>query len=271
MIRWPGHHPVAGTPFALAPDLPCKCCNANAPWIGTVDFNKSCEDRRQPRPFPVSQERVPYHRCRNCGFIFTPYCDTWSPGDFRRRIYNDDYDKADQDPGSALGVEHTVSYQWGLWFASVLDGTQDSIRLLDFGAGGNPGRAGQALIDRGFRVTSYEPFRAEAAAYVQGRFDVIYAMEVLEHCTDVGQAVRFIADHLADRGVVYFSTLLHPHPSGDDVLESWYIAPRNGHVSIFTLPAITILFRQVGLNVVQTVHGFCAVRNPTGFASQLFV
>lgn len=145
------------------------------------------------------------------------------------------------------------------------------IRVLDFGAGGNPGRTGQALIDQGFDVTSYEPFRADAATAVQGRFDLIYAIEVFEHCTDVRGMARFIADHLSDRGLLYFSTLLHPHPSGEDILSSWYIAPRNGHVSIFTLPAITLLFRRSGLNVVQTIDGLFAFRNPLAFPTRLFV
>jgi SAM-dependent methyltransferase len=250
--------------------IACKCCNAEAPFLGTVDFNKTCEDRRRPRPFPPSQEMVPYYRCGNCGFIFTPYCDSWSPGEFKARIYNDDYEKADYDPNIVNGITATVSYANGKQLAALLAGSERRIRLLDFGAGGNPGKMGQALIDSGFRVTSYEPYFTAETTPPTGTFDVIYAIEVFEHCHDLNAMAEFIGDHLTDHGVLYFSTLLHPHPSGDDVLGSWYIAPRNGHISIFTQPAITILFRKVGINVAQTAFGLLGIRNPTRFPNGLF-
>jgi hypothetical protein len=213
---------------------------------------------------------VPYYRCRNCGIIFTPYCDSWSADDFKGRIYNDDYEKADYDPNIVNGVAATISYANGKQLAALLAGNERRIRLLDFGAGGNPGRMGQALIDAGFRVTSFEPYFAGQIAPPLGKFEVIYSIEVFEHCHDVDGMAEFIGEHLADHGVLYFSTLLHPHPSGDDVLTSWYIAPRNGHISISTLPAITILFRKAGINIVQTAFGLLGIRNPTRFPNGLF-
>jgi len=249
----------------------CKCCHAAAPFVGWVDFNKSCEDRRRPRPFPPSTEMVPYHRCRNCGFIFTKYCDAWSPEEFRARIYNEDYVKADYDPEIVNGVAATVSYRNGEKLAALLAGSGDRIRLLDFGAGGNPGRMGQALIDAGFRVTSYEPHFAESATQVEGKYDVIYSVETFEHCHDLAGMAAFLAEHLEDHGLLYFSTLLHPHPSAGDVLNSWYIAPRNGHISIFTFPAVSILFRRVGINIVQSLFGLVGLRNPTHFPNHIFV
>lgn len=248
----------------------CKCCQAQAPFLGTVDFNRTCEDRRRPAAFPPSGEMVAYYRCRNCGFIFTPYCDAWSPADFKARIYNDDYVKADYDENIVNGIPATISYANGKHLAGLLAGSEHRIRLLDFGAGGNPGRMGQALIDSGFRVTSYEPYFADVIAPPIGKFDVIYSVEVFEHCHDLNGLAEFIGDHLGDHGVLYFSTLLHPQPSGDDVLSSWYIAPRNGHISIFTLPAITILFRKVGINIVQSAFALLGIRNPTRFPNGLF-
>jgi 2-polyprenyl-6-hydroxyphenyl methylase/3-demethylubiquinone-9 3-methyltransferase len=255
---------------AVRTPIACKCCNAEAPFLGMVDFNKSCEDRRGPRPFPPSDVMVPYHRCPNCGFIFTDYCDDWTPADFTARIYNDEYSKADYDANIVNGVTATISYANGRQLAGHLAGAQHRIRLLDFGAGGNPGNMGQALIDAGFRVTSYEPYFAADATRIEGRFDVIYAIEVFEHCPDVMAMAEFIGDHLTEHGLLYFSTLLHPHPSPDDVLSSWYIAPRNGHISIFSLPAITILFRAVGINIVQSAFGLLGIRNPTGFPNSIF-
>jgi 2-polyprenyl-6-hydroxyphenyl methylase/3-demethylubiquinone-9 3-methyltransferase len=249
----------------------CKCCHASAPFLGMVDFNKTCMDVRGPRPFPPTGEVVPYYRCPNCGFIFTTYCDRWTQEEFRRRIYNDEYEKADYDPAIVDGLRATVSYQKGKNLAALLTGSKDRIRLLDFGASGNPGRTGQALIDSGFNVTSYEPYFGDSSTRVEGTFDVIYALEVFEHCNDLAGVADFIAEHLAENGLLYFSTLLHPYPSNDSVLDSWYIAPRNGHISIFTFQAIAVLFRRVEINVVQSLYSLVGLRNPTKFPNLLFV
>jgi hypothetical protein len=80
-----------------------------------------------------------------------------------------------------------------------------------------------------------------------------------------------VGAHLAENGLLYFSTLLHPYPSNDNVLDSWYIAPRNGHISIFTFQAIAVLFRHVGSNVVQSLYSLIGLRNPTKFPNLLFV
>jgi hypothetical protein len=65
--------------------------------------------------------------------------------------------------------------------------------------------------------------------------------------------------------------MLHPFPTPPNVLDSWYIAPRNGHISIFTLPAIATLFRRVGINVVMTGMGLFGFKRPPRFKNQVFV
>ena len=43
-----------------------------------------------------------------------------------------------------------------------------------------------------------------------------------------------MANHLSDTGMLHIQTALHPHPTDHTVLDSWYISPKNGHLSIFT-------------------------------------
>lgn len=252
----------------------CKCCNAQAKYAGSVEFNKSCEDRRANRMiFPKTGEMVPYYICPNCGFIFTDYCDHWTHDGFKSRIYNSEYTKADSDPSLEMGIKASVSYRNGQQLGSYLLASKDKIKLLDFGAGGNPGGMGLGLIDMGFNVTSYEPFLAENAMQIKPneKFDVIYSVEVLEHCTDVLGVANFISEHLSEHGLFYFSTLLHPHPAPSNILDSWYISPRNGHLSIFTNMAITLLFRRVGINVVQTIFGQIGFKKFPNFENNIFI
>ncbi len=198
--------------------------------------------------------------------------DEWSPADFARRIYNAEYERINPPiPGKVdVPLKEMPSYLMGGYIASVFDGSQSRIRILDFGAGGDPGPTGQGLIDAGFRVHSYEPYRS-IPIQPDGKYELIIAIEVLEHCHDVWSVAKFMNDHLSDDGVIWIQTLLHQHPAPEDILASWYIAPRDGHISIHTMWSLTLLFGSIGMNFVQTVHGLFAFRRIPSFPNQLFV
>jgi 2-polyprenyl-6-hydroxyphenyl methylase/3-demethylubiquinone-9 3-methyltransferase len=254
--------------------LVCKCCGERTAHLGDVDFNKSCMDRFGQRAFPPSEVMVPYYSCGRCGFIFTDFMDQWSRADFLEKVYNDDYRIADPPllvAGGASPPKDTIAYHNGLMLASRLRGAEREIRILDFGAGGNPGLTGSALIDSGFQLDSYEPNFVEGGPEPTGVYDVIVMIEVIEHCHDLQEVMTKISSWLSDYGFVYISTALHPAKHDKDILGSWYIAPRNGHISIFTLPAISILFRRYGINLVQTMFGLLAFRQKPRFRSDFFV
>jgi len=262
---------VAGFPPMPTPN--CKCCGAETSLIGHLDFNKSCLDRLGTRVFPISDLQLPYWSCGNCGFVFTDYMDGWSEDDFRREIYNADYARADPPiPGRTdVPVREMPAYQAGLHIASMLQGSQDTIRVLDYGSGGDPGPTGLALADQGFKVHSYEPYRSSSSYVAGSKYDAIIAIEVFEHCHDLGALARFMATHLSDEGILWIQTMLHPCPTPPDVLDSWYIAPRNGHISIFTLWALTLLFRSTGINIVQTAFATLGFKRLPRFPNQIFV
>jgi len=202
--------------------------------------------------------------------------DSWTPEQFATDIYNAEYCLADGVvPGYELGKEdprQTISYANGSQIASFFMGARDQIKVIDYGAGGNPGNTGLALLDKGFDLTSYEPYMVENASELKyHQYDLIIAIEVFEHCQNLAELGTVMSKMLSRDGVIWIQTLLHPHPSGDDILNSWYIAPRNGHISIFTLPALTWLFRQYGINIVQNAFGLFGFKNLPRFPNLLFV
>ncbi len=251
----------------------CKCCGGRANFKGTIDLNKTCHDRIAGRVFPVSNTLIPYYVCVNCGFIFTPYMDQWTMSKFKEIIYNDEYFKAD---GVLPGYENatrreTNSYKNGLRIADLLDGAQEQISILDYGAGGNPGDTGLALLDKGFDLHSYEPHFSNESNLPAGKFDYIYLIEVIEHCHKLDEVANFISKRLASDGMVHIQTLLHLLPTPENILQSWYISPRNGHISIFTFEALALLFRRHGINIVKTVFGIIGFKEKPKYKNKYFL
>jgi 2-polyprenyl-6-hydroxyphenyl methylase/3-demethylubiquinone-9 3-methyltransferase len=201
--------------------------------------------------------------------------DNWMPQEFEERIYNSDYIKTDPPTivQDKVSVREQPAYQKGKRLSQLIQGSQKLINVLDYGAGGNPGATGLALIEDGFNVRSYEPYRAkgtDAERLPEGEYHLIIAIEVFEHCPDLRDLVSFMHKHLAPNGMMLVQTMLHPHPAPARVLESWYIAPRNGHVSIFTLPALGLLFAHARINIVQNLYGIFGFKSLPDYPNQIF-
>ena len=253
----------------------CKCCSGEANIIGLVDFNKSCHDRHGKPAFGPSGATVPYHRCVSCCFIFSIYCDAWRANHFTKHIYNDDYGKADGViPGFEQGATNpkkSISYINGKNLINRLGISSDQgLKVLDFGSSGNPGLTGLAFLDYGFNLQSYEPYLNETVTNIgEQSFDIIYAIEVIEHVVDLDEALIFFDKHLSINGLLCLQTLIHPHPSNDEIINSWYVAPRNGHFSIFTQCALEKLFQRVGINIISTSAGIFGFKDKPHFQNSI--
>ncbi len=110
-------------------------------------------------------------------------------------------------------------------------------RLVDYGAGSG---VVASLLGEAARTTSFDPFSSapELAARPAGRFDVVFACEVIEHLTRPHEALAAMRDLLLPGGFVLFSTMVTPRDIEVVRASWWYISPRNGHVSIFTHAAL---------------------------------
>jgi len=258
---------------ASVQDPKCKCCGSDAQIIGFIDFNKSCMDKPNARIFPPSDLNIPYWCCSCCGFIFTNHMDSWSSNDFKNQIYNSEYILVDPPiPGRKdVPIRETPSYLKGLFIASMVEGSENEISILDFGSGGNPGPTGLALIESGFKLHSYDPYRGSRSEDLRDKFDLIIAVEVMEHCHNLAEVALFMNKYLGDNGVLWIETALHAHPAPSNVLESWYISPRNGHISIFTAWALTFLFKDYGINIVQTPYAILGFKKLPNFSNKMFI
>ncbi len=229
---------------------PCKLCGHVCPPFDVVDFNKFCS---APNfyGFGVAGIPVTYYRCPWCRFLFTRFFDDWSPEDFRRFIYNDDYLRVD---GAYVAdrprkVADVVS--------GLLEGLPKNVRILDYGSGS--GIFARELADRGYdNVTSYDPFaQPEPPA---GDFDLATLFEVIEHVPDSTSVLRNVRQLLRPGAAILFSSGFQPPNIAALRGNWWYVGPRNGHCSIFSTDAMAMLAERLGLSL-RGDTGLCALQS----------
>jgi len=234
----------------------CKICGGWSLDFDVVDFNKYCS-RTNCYSFGFSGVPICYVRCEICGFIFTEFFDNWSDQEFQRFIYNEDYIKV--DGAYAIVRPDNDAKEW----ARRLVGSRTAC-MLDYGSG--TGIFADRMCSAGFNVKCYDPFSSPQRP--AGKFDIVTCIEVLEHSSNPGQTLQDMKSFLNTGGCILFQTGIQPA----DILERrcswWYISPRNGHVSIYTIDALAHLAENAGflLHTGSGPHAF-APRSPSPAAS----
>ena len=247
---------------APAAPRPCKACDTPSPALGAVDFNKCCEDRRRAA-LPQSGRRVTYHRCPACALVFTGDFDAWDREDFRTHIYNEGY--ADVDPDYAEDRPLASAALIGTLFGEACRG----LPMLDYG-GGDGALAALLNSQLGMAAEVYDPFNPACDIPPHRLFPLVTCFEVLEHTPDPRATIFEIAGLVQEEGIVVFSTLVHPLDFLQRGLDWWYVAPRNGHVTIYSAQALRALWAELGFQLVS--HGdnlHFAYRTLPAFARQM--
>lgn len=213
----------------------CKCCGGRARIFADYSFSRTCEDRGTP-VFPESGARVPYYRCAGCGFVFTDYFDSWSSADMAQRIYNEDYALADPDFAEVRPRYIARSLH------AMFDPVKNTIRHLDYGGGA--GKLSEELKACGFKDSRcFDPYFSPDARPTE-QFNLVTAYEVIEHAVDPVATFRDALSCVSTDGVLLFSTQLQNRKPDPDW---WYIAPRNGHVSIHSYASLQHIAAQLGV------------------------
>jgi 2-polyprenyl-6-hydroxyphenyl methylase/3-demethylubiquinone-9 3-methyltransferase len=205
----------------------CKLCGGNAELFDVVDFQKHCSFGDQ-YSFGLADITIPYHRCVRCGFLFTDFFDDWSSAEFAQYVYNQDYVVVDPD---YLGARPR---QFVDVLSNMLIGLE-GLRILDYGAGSGLFVAGMRAA--GFTATAgFDPFSNPERP--DGLFDIVTCFETLEHTIWPDRAITDMHALLRPEGLLIFSQCVQP----DDIKQIrgawWYVAPRNGHISMFTVEAL---------------------------------
>ncbi len=209
-------------------------------------------------------------RCRSCGLIYlTPRFREGAITQLYDRSYYDgqgfdshvsylaDYDET-SDSDKLFTPERTVRH--------VREIVTPPAELLDFGCGlGDLMRqaSSYAFHVEGFEVSRFSSEFARANGFhvyecleqvPSERYDVVTAIEVLEHCASPMKALAAIHRCLKPGGILYYTTA-----NFDGFYENWrkgvadpldsYILPE-GHIYFFSTKVIRSYFREVGFRKV---------------------
>ena len=205
----------------------CKLCGGQAELFDVVDFQKHCSFADQ-YSLGLADIAIRYHRCVRCGFLFTNFFDDWSSAEFAQYVYNQDYVLVDPD---YLGAR---PQQFVDVLSNMLSGLE-GLRILDYGAGAGLFVAGMRAA--GFTATAgFDPFSSPERP--DGLFDIVTCFETLEHTTWPDRAIADMHALLKPDGTLIFTQCIQPPDIKLIRGGWWYLAPRNGHISMFTLESL---------------------------------
>jgi Methyltransferase domain len=173
--------------------------------------------------------------------LFSPSFDGFTQEEWKTFVYNDGY----------LAVDPDYAGGRGQGFATMIAGAfrgAAGAHVIDYGCGKATFAA--KLRELNWQnISNYDPFVPEFSQRPTEKAELVFACEVLEHSHHPAATFSEMASLKADPGVLIATTLLVPANADRSILDWWYVAPRNGHVTIHSQKSLTILASKAGLKM----------------------
>lgn len=234
------HWPLLAAKQVIA----CKICAGNSLVWDECDVNQGGSPELARRP-DIGQS-LTYHRCTQCGFVFTAQLDGWFAQDFAKFIYNDEYIQVDPD---YVQVRPASQAQMLL---GLIENPHPDFCLLDYGAGS--GTLARMLREAGLCADSEDPYSMsnQQSDKRHTHYDIVCAFEVLEHSPNPLFTLGAMRQRLKPAGIMIISTLLQPSDIDQQRCQWWYCMPRNGHISLFSALSLQLALKHIGAKSVQS-------------------
>jgi SAM-dependent methyltransferase len=198
-----------------------------------------------PEKFPnLSLRGKLYYLCANCDLLFLNSESHLSEEDEQLRY------QLHENSGCDDSYREYLSQ--GVEFASPF--IKPRGRVLDFGSGKTQ-VASQLFYVKGFVSESYDPYFYPILP--GGKFDAVFACEVVEHLKFPNEVFQQLKDLLNEEGVLILRTMLHHKDL--DLVNWWYLRDAT-HVVFYSLKTIEWLCKCYGLELILQEKHFLSLR-----------
>lgn len=143
-----------------------------------------------------------------------------------------------------------VSYFKAFIDAAVEPFTPSKAHGFDFGSGPQPVLASVLSRDYGYPMSHYDYFFSPEKTYIDKKFGLITATEVVEHIEDPISLFEFFKEHLEEHGILAIMTTFHPNNL--DRFNNWHYMRDKTHISFFTPATLRYIAKRVGLKELYT-------------------
>jgi len=170
-----------------------------------------------------------YFMCENCGFVFLDRARLVTPAEEKERYLK--HTNSLDDDGYTRMLNEFIEI-------CVAPFAGKGLRVLDYGSGPEPVLAG--LLERtGYMVDTYDPFFAADKKFDSAQYDVVTAVEVIEHMKNPLEEIKIIADILKPGGIFAGRTMFLPHEA-EDFAKWWYRSDKT-HISFYSRRALAYI------------------------------
>lgn len=185
----------------------------------------------------VSGEPVNYYECSYCFFLFAKHEINYSQ-------YWDVIEKSNH--GRVLET---------LRLYLLSDGIHKSV--LDYGCG--KGFSIQAFRELGIDADGCDVDASDLVYSINEapKKDIVVACEVVEHFTDPVTSFKHMAS-LANDSIAFQTAYYDPQTCHRDW---WYLGPKNGHISLYSVQSLNILAEIVGAKNKMTWKGYFGIQS----------
>lgn len=219
-----------------APAAPCRACGATLRFCFDVEV--------------LGDTKASYHNCSSCDslMVLEPH---WLERSYQTVLF------PDPDTGALRRTLYVNRYIRRLRAVGLLP---RRYRSLDYGSG--LGMLVALQLDRRAKAQGFDRYSEPRFAQLEcskvlpdGPFDLITAIEVMEHLLDPVDVLRALKERLAPSGIILVSTELYQRKRWPDPSTWHYLAREHGqHIMLFTRKGLKEVAKASGLRHVYTVH-----------------
>ena len=202
----------------------------------------------------IFKKQITYIQCKYCGLIYAPNAKKY---DLKKIYTNNYFNKTD------FGWENRT--KWILKYIQLLNKAihLKKYRICDFGVGN--GYLTKRLVDGGFDVLAYEPYRQKTSFLNKKDYrnkpfetDVLLMVEVFEHFTDaINELEKIITDFRHPKLLIITTNLTDDAPHA---LVDWdYMNPDAGHFTLWSKKSLRLFGGRYGYkqtSLTESIHIF---------------